>query len=76
MSLLEMGIAAARSGNRAEARMLLEGVTLQEPDNEVAFLWLSFVLDEPSLAMHCLNVYLTLSCPCCCTRCVTLTSEW
>jgi HEAT repeat protein len=54
MSLLEMGIAAARSGNRDEARMLLEGVTLQEPDNEEAFLWLSFVLDEPSLAMRCL----------------------
>jgi HEAT repeat protein len=55
MSLLEMGIAAARSGNRAEARMLLEGVTLQEPDNAQAFLWLGFVLDEPKLAIRCLE---------------------
>ncbi len=55
MSLLEMGIAAARSGNRAEARMLLEGVTLQEPDNAQAFLWLGFVLDEPRLAIRCLE---------------------
>ena len=61
MSLLEMGIAAARSGNRAEARMLLEGVTLQEPDNEEAFLWLSFVLDEPNLAMHCLERVLEIN---------------
>ncbi|MCP4536072.1 MAG: hypothetical protein GY832_02900 [Chloroflexi bacterium] len=55
MSLLEMGIAAARSGNREEARMLLEGVTLQEPDNAQAFLWLGFVLDEPRLAIRCLE---------------------
>jgi HEAT repeat protein len=61
MSLLEMGIAAARSGNRAEARMLLEGVTLQEPDNEEAFLWLSFVLDEPNLAMRCLERVLEIN---------------
>ena len=55
MSLLEMGITAARSGNREEARMLLEGVTLQEPDNAQAFLWLGFVLDEPKLAIRCLE---------------------
>jgi HEAT repeat protein len=61
MSLLEMGIAAARSGNRAEARMLLEGVTLQEPDNEEAFLWLSFVLDEPNLALRCLERVLEIN---------------
>lgn len=61
MNLLEMGITAARSGNRAEARMLLEGVTLQEPDNEQAFLWLSFVLDKPKLAMRCLERVLEIN---------------
>ncbi|MEE8391527.1 MAG: HEAT repeat domain-containing protein [Anaerolineae bacterium] len=60
MDLLEMGIAAARSGNRAEARMLLEGVTLQEPDNAQAFLWLGFVMDEPKLALRCLERVLEL----------------
>ncbi len=55
MSLMEMGIAAVRSGNRAEARMLLEAATLQEPDSAQALLWLSFVLDEPKLAMRCLE---------------------
>lgn len=61
MDLLEMGITAARSGNRDEARMLLEGVTLQEPDNEQAFLWLSFVLDDPELSMRCLERVLELN---------------
>jgi HEAT repeat protein len=55
MSLMEMGIAAVRSGNRTEARMLLEAATLQEPENAQALLWLSFVLDEPKLAMRCLE---------------------
>lgn len=55
MDLLELGIAAARAGNRAEARMYLEVVTLQEPDNAQAFLWLGFVLDDPKLSMRCLE---------------------
>lgn len=61
MGLLEMGIAAARGGNRAEARMLLEGATLEDPGNEQAFLWLSFVLDEPKLAMRCLERVLEIN---------------
>jgi HEAT repeat protein len=61
MGLLEMGIAAARGGNRAEARMLLEGATLEDPSNEQAFLWLSFVLDEPKLAMRCLERVLEIN---------------
>ncbi|HET89864.1 MAG TPA: hypothetical protein ENN99_03865 [Chloroflexi bacterium] len=61
MDLLEMGIAAARSGNRDEARMLLEGATLHEPDNEQAFLWLSFVLDDPELSMRCLERVLEIN---------------
>ena len=55
MDLLELGIAAARAGNRVEARMYLEVVTLQEPDNAQAFLWLSFVLDDARLATRCLE---------------------
>jgi len=60
MDLLELGIAAARAKNRAEARMYLEGATLEDPTNEQAFLWLSFVLDEPKLAMRCLERVLEL----------------
>src|SRR4030042_462036 len=60
MDLMELGIAAARANNRAEARMFLEAATLQDPTNEQAFLWLSFVLDEPKLAMRCLERVLEL----------------
>jgi HEAT repeat protein len=60
MDLIELGIAAARAKNRAEARMFLEAATLQDPTNEQAFLWLSFVLDEPKLAMRCLERVLEL----------------
>jgi len=55
MDLFELGIAAARAGNKEEARMYLEAVTMAEPDNAQAFLWLSFVLDNRKLAMRCLE---------------------
>ncbi len=55
MDLLELGIAAARTGNRAEARMYLEAVTLAEPDNTQAFMWLSYVLEDRKLALRCLE---------------------
>ena len=60
MDLLELGIAAARAGNKVEARMYLEALTLQEPDNAQGLLWLSFVLDDPNLAMRCLERVLAI----------------
>ena len=60
MDLMELGIAAARANNRAEARMFLEAATLEDPTNEQAFLWLSFVLDKPKLALRCLERVLEL----------------
>jgi len=61
MSLLELGIASARAGNRAEARMYLEAATFEDPENEQAFLWLSFVLDDRRLAMRCLEHVLQIN---------------
>ncbi len=55
MSLMELGIAAARAGNRTEARMFLEAATLEDPTDAQALLWLSFVLDDRKLAMRCLE---------------------
>jgi HEAT repeat protein len=60
MDLLELGIAAARAGNKAEARMYLEAVTMAEPDNAQAFLWLSFVLEDRKLALRCLERVLAI----------------
>lgn len=61
MELLELGIAAARAGNRQEARMYLEAATFAEPENEQAFLWLSFVMDDRKLAMRCLERVLNIN---------------
>jgi HEAT repeat protein len=60
MDLLELGIAAARAGNKAEARMYFEAVTMAEPDNAQAFLWLSFVLEDPKLSLRCLERVLAI----------------
>jgi len=60
MELLELGIAAARAGDRAEARMYLEALTMSEPDNTQGFLWLGFVLEDRKLAMRCFDRVLAL----------------
>jgi HEAT repeat protein len=60
MDLLELGIAAVRAGNKSEARMYLEAVTMTDPNNAQAFLWLSFVLEDRKLAMRCLERVLEL----------------
>lgn len=61
MDLLELGIAAARAGNKAEAKMYLEAATLEDPSSEQAFLWLSFVLEDRKLAMRCLERVLDIN---------------
>ncbi len=45
--VLRRGIAAARVGDDDEARALLSEVTLREPDNEAAWLWLAGVETGP-----------------------------
>ncbi len=61
MDLVELGIAAARAGNKTEAKMYLEAATLEDPSNEQAFLWLSFVLEDRKLAMRCLERVLEIN---------------
>ena len=40
--------------------MYFEAVTMSEPDNAQAFLWLSFVLDDPKLSLRCLERVLAI----------------
>ena len=42
-TILQLGIEAAREGNRDEARNLFSLLTRQEPDNVQAWLWLAGV---------------------------------
>ncbi len=43
--LLQLGIQAARQGNRAAARRLLMQVVEQDPNNELAWIWLASVAE-------------------------------
>jgi hypothetical protein len=45
-NLLRTAIQAAQSGNKMIARGILEQVIDQDPDNEVAWLWLASVVDD------------------------------
>jgi hypothetical protein len=44
-SIMQLGVAAARDGNREEARNLFRLLTRQEPDNAQAWLWLAGVAE-------------------------------
>ncbi|MBN1483626.1 MAG: tetratricopeptide repeat protein [Chloroflexia bacterium] len=59
--LLEEGIAAARAGNKAQARQLLMRVTELDQVNEQAWLWLSGVVDDLEEMQICLENVLTIN---------------
>jgi hypothetical protein len=60
-SLLMQGIAAARAGDRNSARRLLSRVVQENPTSELAWLWLSSVLDTPQGRSFCLHKVLALN---------------
>jgi hypothetical protein len=53
--ILQLGIEAARDGNREEARNLFTLLTKQEPQNIQAWLWLAGVSDNPKLRRDALE---------------------
>lgn len=58
---LEAGIAAARRGDRAAARRLLESVTLADPNNEAAWMWLASVASSRNERREALERVLTIN---------------
>ena len=60
-SLLAQGIAAAKAGDRSMARLLLTQAVRQDPDSEMAWLWLGGVLDTPQGRAFCLRKALALN---------------
>jgi Tfp pilus assembly protein PilF len=54
-SLLQKGIAAARSGRYIEARHQLEQVVQAAPSNEMAWLWLSSLMSSIQQKRACLE---------------------
>lgn len=58
---LEQGIAAARSGDRNTGRQLLEQVTQEDPNNELAWFWLALCVNTVSERRRCLERVLSIN---------------
>jgi len=58
---LQAGIVAAKLGDRYRARSLLTDLVADEPNNEVAWLWLAHVADSPESAVACLERVLEIA---------------
>jgi hypothetical protein len=59
--LFERGVAAASSGQRRVAAVLLARVVQIDPRHELGWLWLSGVLDEPNEIAFCLRSVLSVN---------------
>jgi hypothetical protein len=59
--LFERGVAAASSGQRRVAAVLLARVVQIDPRHEMGWLWLSGVLDEPNEIAFCLRSVLSVN---------------
>ena len=58
---VQAGVAAARAGDRAQARALLRAAVANDPGHELAWLWLASVAEMPTEAIQCLERVLTLN---------------
>lgn len=59
--LLAQGQNAARKGDKASARSLLTQVVERDPHNELAWMWLSGVVEEPEEQQICLENVLVIN---------------
>jgi Tol biopolymer transport system component len=59
--LLNAGIQAAKAGNKAEARRLLEQVLERDDNNENAWMWFASVVDTPRERRICLENVLEIN---------------
>ena len=59
--ILQQGVAAAKAGQRREARALFKRAIQLDDTNEQAWLWLSAVLDDPSQQRMCLERVLKIN---------------
>src|SRR5437016_3329546 len=59
--LLQQGIAAAKAGQPAEARQLLQQAVRSDPSSEAAWLWLSSVAKDDQERIFCLKKLLEIN---------------
>jgi hypothetical protein len=55
MDKLKQATEYAKSGNKIKARQLLAELLQSEPNNELAWLWMSGVVDNTSQQRYCLE---------------------
>ena len=60
-SLLNAAIHAIKSGDKANGQRLLTELVKSEPNNELAWLWLSVCFEDPQKKKYCLNRTLTIN---------------
>ncbi len=60
-NLLKSGIEAARGGNKAVARRIFEQVLRDDPQNELAWMWLATVLENPTERRKALQRVLSIN---------------
>src|SRR5258707_5813392 len=58
--VLQQGIAAARAGQQAQARQLLQEAVKRDPKSKAAWLWLSSVAKDNQERIFCLKQLLAL----------------
>jgi twitching motility two-component system response regulator PilG len=58
---LKVGVAAAKAHMKPRARELLHIVVGDEPDNELAWMWLANIADSPAEAVTCLERVLAIN---------------
>lgn len=61
LAQLRDGIAAARNGDKPQARILLAAAVELQPHNEQAWLWSASVADDPRTSLECLERVLELN---------------
>lgn len=59
--LMQMGIRAARAGNKPNARVLFQQVLDQDKENERAWLWMATVAETPMDRIRYLNTVLRIN---------------
>jgi tetratricopeptide (TPR) repeat protein len=59
--ILQQGIAAARAGQQAQARQLLQEAIRRDPQSEAAWLWLSSVAKDNQERIFCLKQLLSIN---------------
>jgi twitching motility two-component system response regulator PilG len=58
---VQAGVNAARAGEKARAQTLLRAAVANDPEHELAWIWLASVAQSPAEAVHCLERVLTLN---------------